>query len=48
MIGWIIIGALDLVVLLAFRGLGGFGAASEAIRDWGFSASRVNGSNGSL
>jgi hypothetical protein len=47
MIEWIVIGALDLLVLLAFRSLGGFGAASEALREWGWSASRINGSNGS-
>jgi hypothetical protein len=47
MIEWIIIGALDLLVLLAFRGLGGFGAASAAFREWGCSASRLTGSTGS-
>jgi hypothetical protein len=35
MIEWIVIGALDLLVLLTFRGLGGFGAASAAVKQWG-------------
>jgi hypothetical protein len=47
MIEWIIIAALDLLVLLVFRGLGGFGAASAAFRQWGSSASRIGGSAGS-
>jgi len=37
MIEWIVIGAVDLVVLLAFRGLGGFAAASAAFTQWGCS-----------
>jgi hypothetical protein len=47
MIEWIIIGVLDLLVLLVFRGLGGFGAASAAFRQWGCSASRIGGPTGS-
>jgi hypothetical protein len=44
MIEWILIGVLDVLVLLAFRGLGGFGAAADALTEWGCSASRISGS----
>ena len=38
---WIIIGALDVAALLGFRFLGGFGAAAEALKDWGCAAGEV-------
>jgi hypothetical protein len=41
MTGWIIIGALDVLALAAFRFLGGFGAASDAFKEWGCAAGRV-------
>lgn len=36
------IGVLYLLVLGAFRGLGGFAAAGEAFRAWGCAAGRVD------
>jgi hypothetical protein len=39
---WITLGALDAVVLLGFRRLGGFGAAAQALRDWGRAATRLD------
>lgn len=44
---WIVIGVVDLLVLLGFRRLGGIGAAGGAFREWGCSATRVDGNPGS-
>jgi hypothetical protein len=41
---WIVIGVLDAAVLLGFRGLGGFGAAGAAFKEWGCAASPVGDS----
>jgi hypothetical protein len=38
----IVIGILYVLVLLAFRGLGGFDSAGEAVRQWGRAASRLD------
>jgi len=38
---WIIIGALDALVLVGFRRLGGIGAAANAFKDWGCTATRI-------
>jgi hypothetical protein len=42
---WIVIAALDVVVLLGFRRLGGFAAAGDAFRDWGCAAGDIGGKN---
>ena len=42
MAAWIIIGALDALVLLAFRRLGGIGAAADAFKGWGGAATRID------
>ena len=39
---WIIIGALDALVLIGFRRLGGIGAAADAFKDWGCAAARID------
>jgi hypothetical protein len=36
---WIVIGVLYVLVIGGFRILGGIGAASEALRDWGRASS---------
>lgn len=38
----IIIGVLYVLVLLAFRRLGGFDGAGEAVQQWGRAASRID------
>ena len=40
---WIVIGALDALVLLGFSRLGGIGAAADALKDWGCAATRIGG-----
>jgi hypothetical protein len=40
---WIVIGALDALILLGFRRLGGIGAAAGAFKDWGYAAARIDG-----
>ena len=40
MAGWIGLGVLYVLVILALRWLGGLGAAEDALRDWGEASSR--------